>query len=158
MRRAVQPNEPLGSGVTISEQGRPLSLLDLQVFAPGPTKEASPSPGPLGPHLPRISDSSGTGMIASTQSAPASSGVSPPAPQLQGSEGFSSRPSQGVARLLSCDHEADLGTVGGRDRHSSCTTLLSFLMLFDQLLWFYNKCALFLKWFIIFSKGGESVV
>lgn len=59
------PVEPLRSGVAVSRQERPFRLLDvdgqasrqakdLPDFAPGPTKEASPSPELWGPWAPRI--------------------------------------------------------------------------------------------------------
>lgn len=97
----------------------PRQTKDLQVFVPGPTKEAIPSPGPWAPCPPRITNCNGAGMIASTQSAPVHSWVSPPAPQLQESEGLSSRPSQGVGQaFITVATKADMGALGGRNRRS----------------------------------------
>lgn len=80
------------------------------LLLPGPTKQPSPSAGPGGaggkegglfPQNP----SNGTGMVASSQWAPAPSGVSRAAPSFRGLRASPPGPQGGGARLLSCDQE-----------------------------------------------------
>lgn len=98
-----------GSGAAISGQGR--CLLAWKARLPGgprtcksllrvPQKGQS-FPRPFRPLSSRTMNHNGSGIKASMQPAVAHSGVSPPAPQLRGSDGLSARPSRRVGQDLS---------------------------------------------------------